>query len=281
MWDEDTCQERAIGRKAVLRRTGHAWSGFTATMAISMAMPKSDVPFLAVGTGLRLVQFGVLVGIWRSLPHDKLAASGVTVGALLTYSAIAQIAGPLLNPKTTLAAHVANGTIAVRLLWPLGVVSQFVAEMLGAALPAVVLSLVGISIAAALLEVPLAPTGAPLFFGLSLILGITVGVAVDFWFALLTVRLRYSVWFVASIRTTLTSVFSGALIPLSLMPWHIGDVLNVLPFAAMASGPLRVYTQQTGAAPLLVSQAMWAALLWFGLVWAVRKSRDKVVGVGG
>ena len=153
--------------------------------------------------------------------------------------------------------------------------------MLGAAVPAVMLSLAGISIAAALLEVPLAPTGAPLFFVLSLILGITVGVAVDFWFALLTVRLRYSVWFVASIRTTLTSVFSGALIPLNLMPWHIGDVLSVLPFAAMASGPLRVYTQQTGAAPLLASQAVWAAILWFGLVWAVRKSRDKVVGVGG
>ena len=250
-------------------------------MAIAMAMPKSDVPFLAAGAGLRLLQFGVLVGIWRSLPPDKLAASGMTVGALLTYSAVAQIAGPLLNPKTTLAAHVTNGTLAVRLLWPLGVVSQFVAELLGSALPATILSIVGISIAAALLDVSLAPAGAPLLFGLSLLLGITVGVAVDFWFALLTVRLRYSVWFVASIRTTLTAVVSGALIPLHLMPWGIGDVLGVLPFAAMASGPLRVYTQQAGAVPLLASQAVWAAVLWLGLVWAVGKSRDKVVGVGG
>ena len=246
-----------------------------------MTMPKSDLPFLAVGAGLRLLQFGVFVGIWRSLPHEKLAASGLTVGTLLTYSAIAQMAGPLLNPKTTLAEHVVNGTLAVRLLWPLGVVSQFVAEMLGSAILVTIISIAGISVAAVLLDVSLAPTGAPLLFVLSLILGITVGVAVDFWFALLTVRLRYSVWFVASIRTALTAVVSGALIPLNLMPWHIGDVLGVLPFAAMASGPLRVYTQETGAFPLLASQAVWAAILWLGLVWAVKKSRDKVVGAGG
>lgn len=254
---------------------------FFATLRISAAMPPSDWPYVAAGTGLRLLQFGVFVGIWRSLPPEVVAGSGVTVSALLTYSAVAAAVGPFLHPQTTLSVHIANGSLSVRLLWPMGVVSQFVSELIGAALPAAALTAVAVSIASPLLGVSLAPAGAPLLFILSLFLAVTVGIAVDFWFALLTVHLGNDIWFVNSIRAACTSVLSGALVPFSLMPWHIGDVLSLLPFAAMASGPLRVYTQDTGALELLASQALWAVLLWLGLAWRVRVSRDKVVGFGG
>ena len=222
----------------------------------------------------------MLTGIWRSLPPEA-AAGGVSVPTLLTYSAVAAAAGPLLGPQTTLSVHIANGSLSVRLLWPMGVVSQFVSEMLGSVLPATALTAAAVAGAAVLFDVPLAPAGPPPLFLVSLLLAVAAGVAVDFWFALLTVHLGSGIWLVNSIRAACTSVLSGALIPFSVMPWHIGDVLALLPFAAMASGPLRVYTQETGAAGLIAFQAGWAVLLWLGLARRVRASRDKVVGFGG
>jgi ABC-2 type transport system permease protein len=269
---------RSCARSAEIIR---AWRAFFATMRMAATVPRSDVLVLAATVGLRLLQFGVFVGIWRSLPAEQLAASGVSVPSLLTYTAVSQAIATLLNPQTTLNQHLANGTLSVRLLWPMGVVSQFVSEMLGSVFPVTALSIAALAAVAPLLGVSLAPSSPPLLCALSLLLAMTVGVAVDFLFALLTVRLGNSIWFVTIIRTASTSVISGALIPLNLMPWHIGDVLQALPFAAMAFGPLRIYTEPNGAVPLLVSQAGWAVVLWVGLVVWARRSRDKVVGLGG
>lgn len=250
-------------------------------MRMAAAVPRSDVLVLAATVLLRLLQFGVFLGIWRSVPSEQLLASGVSVPSLLTYTAVSQAIGTLLNPKTTLTDHLASGSLSVRLLWPMGVVSQFVSEMLGSVLPVTAISVAALSVVAPLLDVSLAPSGQPLLFALSLMLAMTVGIAVDFWFALLMVQLGNTIWFVNEVRAACTSVISGALIPLNLMPWHIGDLLQLLPFSAMAFGPLWIYTQPGGALPVLVSQVVWAVVLWLGLYWWAKKSRDKVVGLGG
>ena len=255
--------------------------GLTATMRIAAAMPAADIPFVSAGVVLQVLRFGVMVTIWRSLPQDQLAQTGLNLPMLLTYTAVSQIAGPLLNPRTTLADHIAGGSIVMRLLWPMGVASQFAGEMLGSTLPVMLVAGVIICFTAVLLDVPLVGDGSPSLFVLSLLLGIVVGLLVDFGFALLTVRLANGIWFVTTIRTACTTIVSGALIPFSLMPWHIGDVLQVLPFAAMASGPLLVYTRESGAWGVLASQAAWAVVLGIGLYWWIRRSRDKVVGFGG
>jgi len=271
----------AIDRRVPSTRIILALRGFFATMRMAAVVPRSDVLVLAATVGLRLLQFGVFVGIWRSLPPEQLEASGVSVPSLLTYTAVSQAFGTLLNPKTTLTDHLASGSVSVRMLWPMGVVSQFVSEMLGSVLPVTAISVAALAVVAPLIGVPLAPAGHPVLFLVSLVLAMIVGVAVDFWFALLMVQLGNSIWFVNEVRAASTSIISGALIPLNLMPWHIGHVLQLLPFAAMAFGPLRIYTQPEGAVPTLASQAIWAVVLWVGLAWWARKSRDKVVGLGG
>jgi ABC-type uncharacterized transport system permease subunit len=262
-------------------RARRAVRGFGATMRISAVMHPSDVPYVAVNVLLQLLKFGVIVTIWQHLPADQLSGTGFDLPALLTYTTIATAVGPLLNPQTSLAEHIANGSLAVRMLWPMGIVSQFTSEMLGRVLPTALVTAGVVCGTAVLLDVPLGGAGSPALFLLSLLLGIAVGLMVDFGFALLTVRLSNGIWFVLTIRAACTTIVSGALIPFSLMPWHIGDVLQFLPFAAMASGPLLVYTQETGALGVIASQAAWAVVLWLGLAWWSRHSRDKVVGFGG
>ena len=79
----------------------------------------------------------------------------------------------------------------------------------------------------------------------------------------------------------LSVLLSGAVIPLALMPWGIGGVLGYLPFAALASAPLRIYTGTGDAVSLLALQAGWAAVLWLlaHLMW--NANRERLVTHGG
>ncbi|MFC3495840.1 hypothetical protein [Glycomyces rhizosphaerae] len=262
-------------------RARRALRGFAATMRISAVIHPADVPYVAVNVVFQLLQFGVLITIWRNLPQDQLGNTAFDVPALLTYTTVATAIGPLLNPQTSLSEHIANGTITVRMLWPMGIASQFASEMLGRILPVMLVTSGVVCGTALLLDVSLVGAGSLGLFAVSLLLGVAVGLMVDFCFALLTVRLANGIWFVITIRMACTTIVSGALIPFSLMPWHIGDVLQFLPFAAMASGPLLVYTQETGALGVIASQAAWALALGLGLMWWSKRLRDKVVGFGG
>ena len=56
------------------------------------------------------------------------------------------------------------------------------------------------------------------------------------------VVLEQHVYALTQIRDAVSVLLSGAIIPLALMPYGIGDVLVYLPFASLASAPLRIYT---------------------------------------
>jgi ABC-2 type transport system permease protein len=74
---------------------------------------------------------------------------------------------------------------------------------------------------------------------------------------------------------------SGALVPLALLPWGLGEVFAWLPFAATASAPLRIYTGTGDALPLLAMQAGWAVALWPLANWLWRANREKLAFHGG
>ena len=83
----------------------------------------------------------------------------------------------------------------------------------------------------------LASAGAALLFVCSLTLALLVAAALDFIFASIMVLLEHSVYAMMKIRSAVSALLSGAVIPLALLPWGIGDVLGYLPFAALAEAP--------------------------------------------
>jgi ABC-type uncharacterized transport system permease subunit len=115
----------------------------------------------------------------------------------------------------------------------------------------------------------------------SLAFAICVGLAIDFIVAALTVALEQPVWLMQWVTHAIAAVLSGAMIPLALLPWGLGDVLEWLPFASLAWAPLSIYTGIGEAPRLMALQLAWAAVLWpvAGLLW--RANREKVVGFGG
>jgi viologen exporter family transport system permease protein len=126
-----------------------------------------------------------------------------------------------------------------------------------------------------------ASAAAGALFVASLFLSVTVGLAIDFLFGALMVVMEQDYWSVHYVRNGVTGLLSGAVIPLALLPWGVGDLFSWLPFAALASAPLRIFTGTGEPLPLLAGQAIWALLLWplAGLLW--RANRERLVCYGG
>jgi ABC-2 type transport system permease protein len=129
-----------------------------------------------------------------------------------------------------------------------------------------------------------ASSAAGALFLLSLALGIAVTVALDFIVASMMARYGWNTWDVDRMRSAFSALLSGAVIPLALLPWRLGEVLVWLPFAAMAWAPLRIYTGAEDSAEtlrLLGAQAAWGVALSLAARRLWRANRQKVVIYGG
>ena len=238
---------------------------------------------LAGHFGLKLLRVVFLLSLWRTVLPETGETSGMTRAAVLTYTLISEVFSGQLSLNTSLDDALWRGDIANRFLRPAGVYGQFMAEMLGAGLPDLLLFSLPLLCLAPLLGVNPLPVSAAaaLLFVCSLTLAFLIGAALAFIFASVMVLLEQSVYALMQIRNAVSVLLSGAVIPLALMPWGIGDVLGYLPFAALASAPLRIYTGTGDPLFLLALQAVWAALLWpvAHLLW--NGNRERLASHGG
>jgi ABC-2 type transport system permease protein len=253
----------------------------TAQMAATAYM--SDSRYFLADYLLRFLRVALLLSIWRTLLAGRGAVSGLTMGAVLTYTLIAEVFGEQLACRAGIEDAFWEGTVVTRFLRPMGAVGQFASEMAGRwaftfctfSLPLLLLApALGVNPAPASLA-----SGA--LFVVSLALAVSIGLALEFLFAALMVALELSVWLIGNFRAAVGTLLSGALLPLALLPWGLGHVFAWLPFASMASAPLRIYTG-TGSPPLLMAvQAGWALLLWPVAGWLWRANRERMVSHGG
>jgi viologen exporter family transport system permease protein len=253
------------------------------TAAMSATSYVGDSPLFLLDYLLRVLRVAVLLAIWRIILGGKGAVSGLTLDAVLTYTLVAEVFGAQLAPRTSLESALWQGTIVGRMLQPLGMFSQFAAEMCGKWL----FELLGFS-APLLLIAPLlgvdplpASAGAAALFAISLGLGVSVGLALDFIFGALLVVLALPLWAVNQVRAAVTTLLSGALLPLALLPVGVGAAFAWLPFASMASAPLQIYVGAGNPLQLIAVQLGWSLLLWPLARWLWRASRERMVSYGG
>lgn len=242
-----------------------------------------DSPLFFVDFILRLARVVVLLSIWRTIFAGRGPVAGISLGAVLTYTLVAEAFADPLNVRSELGNALWQGAIAVRLLQPFGIVGQFVAETFGRWMIGFCCFSLPLLLVAPLLGVnplPESPTAAAWFL-VSLVLAVAVGFALDFIFTVLIVAMETSLWGIEYLRRGLTTLLSGALLPLALLPWGIGTIFGWLPFAAMASAPLRLYTGTGDPRVLLPLQAFWAIVLALVARRLWRSHREGLVGYGG
>jgi ABC-2 type transport system permease protein len=254
-----------------------------ATATMSAAGVVGDNPLFVLDYLLRLVRVAVLLALWRIILEGRGEVNGLTIGSVLTYTLIAEVFSELLNCRTELAWALHQGSVGPRFLWPMGIVGQFAAESLGKWSFGVAVFSLPLLLVSPLLGVSPAPTSLAALglFLLSLALAVTVGLAIEFIFGALAVNLEQNIYAIERVRGGLTALLSGAVLPLGLYPWGLGDLFGLLPFASVASGPLRIYTGTGNAVLLLAVQAFWAIALWPVAGWLWRVNRQKLVTFGG
>jgi ABC-2 type transport system permease protein len=131
----------------------------------------------------------------------------------------------------------------------------------------------------ALLGVRLAPASP--YFPLSLMLCVSLGFAVDFLFACLSIKLRNMNWLINRIRMAVVSLFSGTVIPIRLLPLGLAEVMKYQPFASLGGASLSILTGAADTGETLALQIVWNLILWPLALFVFRRSQEGMVSYGG
>ena len=219
-----------------------------------------------------------LVYLWRVV-----MASGADVGMsteqMLTYAYVSALLSEMLVVKTTASGWLSEGVLLKLYGRPMPVLGQLAAQTAGRWTPMLLLFSLPMALLSPLFGVTLLPA-SPLFF-LSLFLCITLGFAVDFLFACLSIKLRNMNWLISRVRIAVTTLFSGTVIPIRLLPFGIAEVMKYQPFASLGGAPLSLFTGTARTGETLLLQIAWNIILWpvSLLVW--KKSQEGMVSYGG
>ncbi len=229
-----------------------------------------------------LLQAGALAAllmIWRSLFLQGVDLEGMRLEQFYTYTVLSTVLAPLLNIHTPASGWLHDGTMLGLYQRPAGIFAQLAAHTVGnwcMRLLCLSLPVLVIALACGLDMRPVS-----LWFFPSLILSVLQGFAVDFLFACLLIRMHNLEWTVHCLREALTALFTGSLIPFAVLPWGIGDFLQLSPFGTLAGAPLAIYTGLSEPGLLIVTQIVWNVILWPLALYCFRASGERMVSYGG
>lgn len=235
--------------------------------------------FVFAGYGVRLVRMAVMIAVFRSLPPG----ADMSLSQLLTYTVLASALSEQLYIFTPATTALWEGSIVGRFTRPVPIIGNLIAETVGKWFPSFVFYTIPLCAVAPLLGVRLLPPGftAGVLFVVSLLLGISLGFAVDFIFSALSMRLKNGCWAALAIREAVTALFSGSLIPFALLPKGVGTVLSMLPLGSLAGAPLSVFVGTGDACQIVGLSLFWNAVLWPISILFFQKSQEKMISYGG
>lgn len=255
----------------------------TATASIELKGHINDSMLFLANYALRMLRVAALLSVWRMAMHGRASVAGMSLPNLLTYTLIAEVFAEQLAARTCMDWVLWEGQLVTVLLRPMGMLTAFFSISLGWWTAGWIFCSIPLLLISPLLGVNPAPSSVAggFLFVPSLVLAIAVGWAIDFLFVSVGMALNSGPWVVQQFREAVTILLSGALIPLAALPWNLASVFDWLPFASMASAPLRIYTGAGNPLQLMAIQAVWAVVLWPTAVAFWRANREKVAGYGG
>nr|WP_092069641.1 hypothetical protein [Dendrosporobacter quercicolus]NSL47541.1 hypothetical protein [Dendrosporobacter quercicolus DSM 1736]SDL93620.1 ABC-2 type transport system permease protein [Dendrosporobacter quercicolus] len=219
-----------------------------------------------------------LVYLWKVVMSSG-AKVDMTLEQMLTYTVVSALLADMLVVKTPASGWLSEGVLLKLYGRPLPVLGQLIALTAGGWLPMLLLFSLPMVILSPLLDVNL--ISASPYFLLSLLLCISLGFAVDFLFACLSIKLRNMNWLIYRIRMAIISIFSGTVIPISLLPFGLADAMKYQPFASLGGAPLSIFVGAAHAGETIALQIIWNFILWPLALVTFRKSQEEMVSYGG
>jgi ABC-2 type transport system permease protein len=236
------------------------------------------IRFLLLVYLLKIIYIIPMLFLWKNLVSNGVK-TGMTLDQLLLYTFLGALLSDILNVKTQASNWLYEGIFISLYQRPYNVIIQLVCQTIGGWIPQILIIIIPSIIISYFLGINY--TIVSLWFIPCIILCIVLGFAVDLLFACLTIRMKNASWVVYVIRTSLIGFLSGAVIPFSVLPWHIGTVLQYIPFGSLAAAPLSVMTGTSDPFFILSMQIFWIVVLWFLALLFFKKSEERLVSYGG
>lgn len=228
---------------------------------------------------LKLIRVVIMMILWKDLFMRGADTGGMTVEQVLSYTLMGAILEPMLDVRTPVSDWLHSGSILSNYIRPMGVFTQLTLDTIGSwAQPLIVFSLPALA-AGMLLGIPVRPV-TPWAF-VSLLLAVSEGFAVDYLFACVLIRMKNLSWTVYSLRNALTVLLTGSVIPFSLLPWGLGNILQYTPLGTLAGSVLAIYTGMGDVKMILIVQLIWNIILWPLALYCFERSRERIMSYGG
>jgi ABC-2 type transport system permease protein len=237
------------------------------TRSIFMAIVAYRFGFIFTFIG-NLLYIVLIYFLWRSIYRGAETIRGMTFNQALVYLALASSIFVLLKTWTewSMASTVRDGSIAMELVKPLDFQFQVLSRSAGFTLCNLVLITI--------------PSVLMLFLAFGVHMDAGVGLAfvpIALFFAfLISFNLDYivgtsafyteSLWGISMTKEIVTTLLSGALVPLQFFPEVAQRLLTLLPFQAIYHVPLTLITSPNlgllDCLQLLVRQVFWVVVLF-------------------
>jgi ABC-2 type transport system permease protein len=236
------------------------------------------------GQALTVTMF---VAFWQAVYQGRSTVGGLDAHQTITYIILTQLLVPLTawSVASGIGYHIRDGSIATELVRPYDLHLRFYVEGLVSVATIIVQQAFPIGILAALLF-GFRLTFDPLVwavFALSFVLGITIAFFVD-WLVGCLAFFTTEVWGLNMLRNGITTFFSGALIPLVMLPAGLRHVAEALPFGQAVYQPISLLagiTPVKNAPHLIVVQLIWVIALGLASRLAFLASVRRVTVQGG
>ncbi len=249
----------------------------TAQMAMRQKLNEGLVALLPRILAI-LARLVPLLVIWRVVMSRGVDVD-MTLAQMLSYTLAGALLADLLEVQTVLSAWNYSGELTSLYQRPMSIFGHVIAQTAGGWAPLLLFFSLPVLLLAPLVGIDTLPA-SPWFPG-SLLLGTSLGFAVDFLFSCLTIRMRGMSWLVHVIRMAILSLLSGAVIPFRLMPFGLERILDLQPLGSLAGAPLSLFVGTGDPARVLPLQVFWNLVLWPLAIAGFARSKERMTSYGG
>jgi ABC-2 type transport system permease protein len=227
---------------------------------------------------LQLCYLIPLLFLWRTLIKEGMNV-GMGLPQMLSYTYVSILLSDMLVVKTVASSWLYEGVILSLYERPIPIWGHLIAQTIGGWLPMLLCFSIPMALVAPFFGIVILPSSA--WFFVSLLLCISLGFAIDFLFACLTMRLRGMSWLVYVIRMAVVSLFSGTVIPFILMPFGLDKLLKLQPFGSLGGATLSIFTGASEPIGIIALQLFGNILLWPLAIILFKKSQEEMISYGG
>jgi ABC-2 type transport system permease protein len=235
--------------------------------------------------GSLLVRLYLMKMVWLALYAQNAAPAGVPLHAIITYTTIALLMSLVLEIDGTrlIRDRVREGSIATDLMKPINLPLYFFSDGFGATVLHALLIIPSLLLALFIVRIDVPPPLTLLAFAFSFALGYSVNFLLNFLMNTIAFW-TLETFAIQLIVRWISDVLGGQIVPLIFFPGFLQKIVLALPFAAIYSTPLLIYT---GTIPPGSYPAAFATQLAWGSAFAIlgtvvwRSALKRVVVQGG